>query len=635
MMATYVLAVLIGGIWMIRMIREKRVIFKRTMLDIPILIFLFSNLLSLSLSIDARVSWYGYYSRWNGGLLSLLTYAFLYWAFVSNITRRQAVSSIKYLVLSGVIISVYGMFEHFGHSISCLLVIPNHTFDVACWVQDVQNRVFATLGQPNWMAAYLVAMVFIPIQYLTLSPSPKSGEGSRSWVRCFFNVLIFIILFLALLFTKSRSGFLAFGLGSVVFWILQFTTPISPSYVGGGRKRVVLFIFWTLIIGFSTFAINNPIREIFIRNNQEPIINNQGTSLEVGGTESGSIRKIVWTGAVRIWLGNAKNFFLGTGPETFALSYYQYRPTEHNRTSEWELLYNKAHNEYLNQLATTGLLGLVSYIVLLATMLINFKFKILNLNSNFEFQISNLQVALLSGWLTILVTNFWGFSVVITQLFLFLFPAISIIISDQESATKKSKEDIGGKQVLSIIGVILAVGYLLFAIGKYWYSDYLYAKAQNYYRYFASTNQSSYIFSALDLAQRAFLSGHEPTIGLDLVNYSALVASALGEENSTASAQLTKVVKQTIDYLSSVSIHNPSSLKSVAKAQIILGNYVDAYKLLKAAEKISPTDPKIPLSLGVVSLGLGKKDEAKQYFEKALLLKPDWPDPQKQLGLLK
>ena len=112
---------------------------------------------------------------------------------------------------------------------------------------------------------------------------------------------------------------------------------------------------------------------------------------------------------------------IGAGPETFAQAYYQYRPIEHNQTSEWELLYNKAHNEFLNYLATTGVFGLLSYLVLLffmARQMLNTRYLILN-------------TALLAGWVSISVTNFWGFSVVIVQLFLFLFPALAVTLHDQ------------------------------------------------------------------------------------------------------------------------------------------------------------------------------------------------------------
>ena len=387
---TYILTALIAGTWAIRMIMEKRIIFKKTLLDWPILLFLLANLASLIFSIDSHTSWFGYYSRWNGGLLSLISYSLLYWAFVSNMDSKSALRTTHYALLASIAVAIYATLEHFGASISCLLTTgqPN----VACWVQDVQNRVFATLGQPNWLAAYIAALIFIPLSYLT--------PGVKYWT----NLGIFVLLFSTLLFTKSRSGLLAFGISSIIFWGL---TP----------KRLVLkgVSLWVLTVVMLTAIISNPVRDLVFKPAAPE--KTTGPALEVGGTESGNIRKIVWTGATRIWRSNIKNLLIGTGPETFAMAYYQYRPIEHNQTSEWELLYNKAHNEFLNYLATTGILGLGSYLILLVFMLKAFR---------------RPQIAFLAGWLTILVTNFWGFSVVIMQLFLFLFPAIALTIKDDQ-----------------------------------------------------------------------------------------------------------------------------------------------------------------------------------------------------------
>jgi O-antigen ligase len=51
--------------------------------------------------------------------------------------------------------------------------------------------------------------------------------------------------------------------------------------------------------------------------------------------------------------------------ETFAYSYYNFRPAQHNQLSEWDYLYNKAHNEFLNFLSTTGAFGLATYLLII------------------------------------------------------------------------------------------------------------------------------------------------------------------------------------------------------------------------------------------------------------------------------
>src|SRR3989344_8082372 len=87
MLAVYAFSAVITGSWLIKMIANKKVIFKRTPLDIPLLLFLLALLLSTLFSIDRHVSIWGYYSRFNGGIVSIISYLLLYFAFVSNFPR--------------------------------------------------------------------------------------------------------------------------------------------------------------------------------------------------------------------------------------------------------------------------------------------------------------------------------------------------------------------------------------------------------------------------------------------------------------------------------------------------------------------------------------------------------------------
>ena len=112
----------ITSIWAIKMIVQKKIIFRRTILDIPLVIFLMSQAISTLVSIDPHTSIFGYYSRFNGGLLSTAAYCLLYWAFVSNISLREARKVICLALFSGLIVSIYGILEHTGRSPSCLLI---------------------------------------------------------------------------------------------------------------------------------------------------------------------------------------------------------------------------------------------------------------------------------------------------------------------------------------------------------------------------------------------------------------------------------------------------------------------------------------------------------------------------------
>src|SRR6185369_15674874 len=108
----YIFVALICGAWIIKMIIHKKIIFKRTILDIPLILFLGSQIISTIFSLDTHTSIFGYYGRWNGGLLSILSFELLYWAFVSNVARRNVKKIILMALASAIIVTVYGILEH-------------------------------------------------------------------------------------------------------------------------------------------------------------------------------------------------------------------------------------------------------------------------------------------------------------------------------------------------------------------------------------------------------------------------------------------------------------------------------------------------------------------------------------------
>lgn len=601
--ATYILTILLVTTWIARMLAEKRWIFRRTPLDIPILLFLGANLLSLFGSIDIHTSWFGYYSRWNGGMLSLVAYAALYWSYVSNMTHKTNRLFLNWAIGAAVLVAAYAGLEHFGFSPSCVLTTGK--WDVACWVQDVQNRVFGTIGQPNWLGAYLVALIFIPIAKFI---------KTKSWL----NLGIFALLFIVLLYTKSRSGLLALGISGSIFGLLEFRSEKTKTLKWLGTIAAIIIVL--------TLSIRNPVRDLIVKTHNDVVSPPSGTQLEVGGTESGTIRKIVWTGALRIWQASPKNWLIGTGPETFAESYYQYRPVEHNNTSEWELLYNKAHNEFLNYLATTGTLGLGTYMFMLVIM-----GWVLWKSKNWT---------LLAGWLTISVTNFWGFSVVIMQILLFILPAIAVIENLPEEKAKTYPE-LEAPQLLILIGVMLVGAYLLFVTGRYWLADATYAKGQNLMRYFTATSKGNYLLASYEAYQQAYtLNKDEPVLVADFGSSAAYVANAMRTTNATSAAQLATLSLQAEENAIRISPAHPNYYKTAAKTAILLSDlntkYLDlAYQYLAKAHQLSPTDPRILFNMGVIAQYQNKNAVAKADFEAALKLKPDFADPGLKLKELK
>lgn len=599
---TYILTTLIASVWFTRCIVERKFIFRRTILDIPLLIFLGSQVISTLLSIDIYTSIFGYYSRFNGGLTSTICYLILYWAFVSNFNVKDVINLIKIWFASAVLVSTYGVLEHFG-------------IDKKIWVQDVQSRVFSTLGQPNWLAAWVVAL--IPVAWAFMLK--EKIKSINFWIYFAISVL----LFWTLIFTKSRSGFLGFGIACLIFWrfiavqnIKNLKSIIAPLFIAG-----FAFVAICLISGTQWTP---SLKEYFSHQKAVAIASTGSTALETGGTESGVIREIVWTGAIKLWEHYP---IFGTGVETFGYSYYFYRPAAHNLTSEWDYIYNKAHNQFLNYAANSGTVGLLSYLVVIGVSIFIF---IRNLKSKDpDSSFSYLEIAFLAGYVSLSVSNFFGFSVVPTDLQFFIFPAIAISLLVPEKkvgATKNlsSNNNINPYQKTGFVSVGIIATIILWLTVNYWNADILYSRAK-------ALNAIPRPDLAIPVLTEAI--NLEPSQAIyysEIANSYAMVAVAYAQiKDATNSSQFVDLailnVQKSIDLAPSNINLRRSEFGVYIRLTGVDGKYLSiARDSLNKTVKMAPTDPKLFYDLAVTNVGLRDYADAITDFQTAVTLKPDY-----------
>ena len=609
--AIYVLTLLITFSWIGKSIIKRKFIFRSTILDIPLAVFLITQLLSTLISVDIRTSIFGFYSRFNGGLLSLLSFALLYWAFVSNIDSKKVINYIKSIIFSAILVCIYGILEHFG-------------IDKQIWVQDVSERVFSTLGQPNWLAAWIVSIIPLPIAFLIKAKKQRIYFG-----------LITIILFLTLLYTKSRSGILGFAAASLIFWVGLLLTQLK-NRSNKTENKILLKIFiivnsFLLIINLVTKTPWTPDISKLINKNK---VNEQllaqtvktGTVLETGGTESGTIRKFVWEGAIDVWRAYP---ILGSGVETFAFSFYKFRPKEHNLVSEWDFLYNKAHNEYLNFLATTGTLGFLSYIGLIIFIITQF---VKSIKVDEENKI--LHIALLSGFGSILVTNFFGFSVAPVNLLFFLYPAISISLTQKEENDKKSESKINPiqKYTIFILGVITL--FLLNSIVHYWLADLNFAKAKRLNDAGIYTNARENILKAVKYSSK------EAVFWSELSENSVDLSIVLKEKNDQENSN--KLIVSAIEEAKIAEKLSPNSLGILRQittiyiklSQVDINHLSYARDYLEKSLLLSPNDAKLYFNLGLIYANSVDTQKAIETLGKAVDLKANYKQARSNLATL-
>lgn len=600
----YISTILIVAVWAYHSISHKKFIFRRTILDVPLTLYLFTLLLSTLFSIDPRSSWLGYYSRFNGGLISQLCYALLYWAFVSNITKDKWLEVIKSITLGTIIASILATLEHYGVFTTCGLMKMSTGYYKSCWVQDVQNRVFSTLGQPNWLAALLTPL--IPFTWFSLVNISKNKNKKINYFLIAVYLIISILFFVTLLFTKSRSGLLAFGVSAIIFWGYLLIKN-NFSYF----KEFIIIVF---LLASSYLFIQNPFKKAEPSTPQPT-----GPALETGGTESGTIRKYVWLGAFNVF---KKYPILGSGPETFAFSYPSFKPVEHNLTSEWDFVYNKAHNEYLNYLATTGIFGLASYLALIITSLILI-IKVKDLK---------IKVTLLASYISILATNFFGFSVVSVSLLFYIIPALAVVNETEFSQKFNQKLNNNGKKITGILISLFTI-FLLFLTFKYWQADTFYKKAKDYNKAGKYEEATVLIEKSLKISNKESVYWAESAFTYSEVTLKKAQQNNEKDAEENADRALKDAVKSVV--LSPKNINLYRALSSTYYKFSVFGSdyLLVAEEPLVNAIGISPNDPKLHYQLGILNLKNNKIDDGQVQLEEAVRLKPNYKEARFALGL--
>lgn len=593
MMFVYLMTILIASTWVIKSYLNKKFEIAKTPLDLPIILFLASQIISTIISINPHTSLWGYYSRFHGGLMSTISYITLFYALVTHFQGQgKAIKNMYFCILSSAaLISIYGILEHFG-------------IDKDIWVQDVQNRIFSTLGQPNWLSAFLVALLPLSLFQITA----KESLNHR-----LLHAGLSLLFLITIIFTKSQSGIAATAVVLLLFFIITCIQKKKSLLILALIPAIALVLIFKGDSVRQTLSSLNKINPFF---SDTLTIITEENKTRIGGSDSMAIRRVVWEGAIKLGL---KYPLFGTGVETFGYSYYWVRPAAHNLTSEADFLYNKAHNEYLNFLATTGFVGLASYLFLIGSILYLF----LNKKTDHD----SLRFPLLLGLISILITNYIGFSVVNVALFFFLFPAIYIATTNKGTlVSRKLHLD----PTIAIIIILIISLWAVLGTRRSWLADIAYNKGK----------------ASFEEAEKATkLNPHEPIYFAQLGNIASLVTTQLvapqiAKLPATASADIKTQAQEYLDKYTSISLENinkaatlnPYSLnvlKSKAKTEITLAEINSKYlnealNTLLNITKLSPTESSNFLNVGILYQNLSDKENAKAAFEKAIELRPDF-----------
>jgi putative inorganic carbon (HCO3(-)) transporter len=332
--AVYYLVLLLAIIILLKQYYNKNKI-NTELSNISIFLFLTFTILSTIFSKYYFQSIYGRPFRWEG-LITYISYVLIFITagyFIKKLRYLKKI--IKYLFISGSLISIYGLIQFYGFDF-----IKRDPLRVN-W-----SRSFSTLGNPNFAASYIAIVLSLSLVLYIFS------DNKEKLYRYGFLSSLFFAFLIA---TSTRSALIGFWV-STVFFVSLFHKYLRNNF----KKVIVIILIFITIFGIMDFGqqfyYSRRVLSLFT-DIQTLAISDDDTEVE----KIGSNRFVIYKYSIPLLF---KNPLLGSGPDTFDKVYPH---DEYNKLSEGtgRKIVDKAHNEYLQIGVTLGLPALLFYLLLL------------------------------------------------------------------------------------------------------------------------------------------------------------------------------------------------------------------------------------------------------------------------------
>ena len=297
--------------------RKREPVDLSTPLDRPLAAVLLAWALAAAFSLDPRYSALGTYGSYTYGVWQVASCALLFTLAASCANEEARRLVLKSALGAAMLVSAYAVLQAAG-------------LDPFVPAADLPaGRAISTLGSPVFLGAYLTVWLPAALHWAVAEKADRA-----------FGSAALALIAAGLLASVSRGAWLASAAGAAVY--LGLTGRLRAPRWSPRR--------WLAAALASTAAAAWIVRALLRRS--------------ALGLSFGAERLELWRSAGRIFL---RRPWLGTGPDVFEQGLRLTRTEELVRQMGQGYRLGHAHNDLLQVLATTGLLGLAAYLWLLGS----------------------------------------------------------------------------------------------------------------------------------------------------------------------------------------------------------------------------------------------------------------------------
>jgi len=431
------------SIWSVKIMLKQEHRFIRTPLDYPVLSYFLACTVATLTSVHVLVSFMGFYGRYEG-LSTLYIYCLLYFITTNFIKTKDQILRIMYTVIvAGVCMGIYGVIQRMG-------LDPYAWGGVVTW-----QRIIGTIGQPNFLAAYVDMAFIIGLALLLNMKKLQWSLDLNNLVDLILRaglVLSLFIIYVCVLYTQSRGGFVGIFAGLSLFFILANRHKTLEKY----RELGVLF---GLIFVITIITSLNPATSPFGRAESEATKAGELSTLEtpIISYNATLSRFETWKSAYKIIVDRP---FFGIGQEVLKMVFPRYETDKFRFYEGFHVKQDRCHNEVCDMGVTRGTITLAIYVWMLATF---FYLGVKVIRGDYDPDLKLYTASFLGGSAAYLVQNQFSFGVVaITTLLWVMMGMTASIYVKPEQKPYKEQVDLMNMPWLTFALIVIIAIYLSF-----------------------------------------------------------------------------------------------------------------------------------------------------------------------------
>ncbi len=445
------------ALWAVKTFETGKFEFTPTPLDFPLIAWVVMNIVTTVSSFAPALSFRGEYENFAGSL-SNINYVIIYYLAVNAVKDKKHLTALTLsAMLSGVFVTLYATAQYFG-------------FDFIKWNEGsmIQGRYFASMGNPNFLGAFLIMIIpFYAAYFIT-------NLRSKKYSMLVMLGIMFILSYIALVGTQSRGpflGFIASILALLAYWMYnQYKDKsVQPEFSGKPFKDVFMAGFFSnkrlIATALSVILVAGVLSATFGRDATKRIWN---TLTHLNESFSTS-RLHIWLPALKI----IKEYpVFGTGVDTFKTVFPKFEGVDFAQIDGANVSSRTAHNELLNIGATMGLTSLGIYLLLITAFLLAWISSHKRLTDP---DLKLISMAVISAFTAYFVQNLFSFGVAAINTLLYVLFAVQMYLYNSGYGVKQRAITLlktGGNgfavaktllQAVSI-AVFLYAGYMAYSI---------------------------------------------------------------------------------------------------------------------------------------------------------------------------